>query len=634
MTDNFFVYTCIVIMAELTHHITTPVAIELLAPARNAEIAREAILHGADAVYIGAEDFGARAAAGNSVDDIARLCEFASQFRSRVYVTVNTIIYDRELQAVENLIKRLYRAGVDALIVQDMGLLRLDLPPIALHASTQCDIRTPQRARFLQDAGFSQLVLPRELSLEEIAEIRKAVDVPLEAFVHGALCVSYSGDCHAGWALKGRSANRGECPQICRLPFDLYDGTGRIVERERHLLSLKDMNRSAGIADMIAAGISSFKIEGRLKDAGYVKNICTFYRQRLDAVIDSTPDRYVRSSCGTVDTTFTPVAEKSFNRGFTPYFLSGKPGKIASIYTPKSQGEEVAKVKRSEGNFIIADITVPLANGDGLGFFDRDNRFVGFRLNRVEGNKLYPANRIAIAPGTTLYRNSDKAFDDLLSRKTASRTIGIDVTLRLAGDRLVLDIADERGNSCSATSAPIAIEAAKTPQQQARQRIISKLGETIYRLNNYNDLAGDIFIPAKELTSLRRNALELLESSNRCRLTRELRRKEKMDAVFPDGPKLTYHENVANKLAEKFYRDHGVTHIQPAAEISLPGNNMVVMTTRYCLRRELGACLKTGGDSRLKGPLSLRSGNMHLTLEFDCKNCLMKVHAADNCRKR
>ena len=385
---------------------------------------------------------------------------------------------------------------------------------------------------------------------------------------------------------------------------------------------------------MIAAGISSFKIEGRLKDAGYVKNICTFYRQRLDAVIDSAPDRYVRSSCGTVDTTFTPVAEKSFNRGFTPYFLSGKPGKIASIYTPKSQGEEVAKVKRSEGNFIIADITVPLANGDGLGFFDRDNRFVGFRLNRVEGNKLYPATRIAIAPGTTLYRNSDKAFDDLLSRKTASRTIGIDVTLRLAGDRLVLDIADERGNSCSATSAPITIEAAKTPQQQARQRITGKLGETIYRLNNYNDLAGDIFIPAKELTSLRRNALELLESTNRCRLTRELRREEKMDAVFPDGPKLTYHENVANKLAEKFYRDHGVTHIQPAAEISIPGNDMVVMTTRYCLRRELGACLKTGGDSRLKGPLSLRSGNIHLTLEFDCKNCLMKVHAADNCRKR
>jgi len=621
-------------MAELTHHITTPAAIELLAPARNAEIAREAILHGADAVYIGAENFGARAAAGNSVGDIARLCEFASQFHARVYVTVNTIIYDRELRAVENLVKRLYRAGADALIVQDMGLLRLDLPPIALHASTQCDIRTPQRARFLQDVGFSQLVLPRELSLEEIAEIRKAVDVPLEAFVHGALCVSFSGDCHAGWALKGRSANRGECPQICRLPFDLYDGTGRVVEHERHLLSLKDMNRSAGIADMIAAGISSFKIEGRLKDAGYVKNICTFYRRRIDAVIGNNQRRYVKSSCGTTAATFTPVAEKSFNRGFTPYFLSGKPGKMASIYTPKSQGEEVAKVKRAEGNLIIADITVPLANGDGLGFFDRDNRFVGFRLNRVDGNKLYPATRVSAVPGTTLYRNSDKAFDDLLSRKSSSRAIGLDMTLRRAGNRIAVDITDERGNSCSTVSEPVTPDAAKTPQQQTRQRVMGKLGETIYRLDNYTDLAGDIFIPAKELAALRRNVLELLESTNRCRLTRELRREEKHDAVFPDGRQLTYHENVANKLAEKFYRDHGVTQIQPAAEISLPGKEMVVMTTRYCLRRELGACLKTGGDARLKGPLSLQSGNIHLKLEFDCKNCHMKVHAADNCRKR
>ncbi|MBD5266874.1 MAG: U32 family peptidase [Bacteroides sp.] len=619
-------------MATPSHHNPTP--IELLAPARNAEIARAAIIHGADAVYIGAESFGARAAATNSIDDIKALCDFAAQYQARIYVTVNTILYDHELKAAEAMIKRLYRAGVDALIVQDMGLLRIDLPPIALHASTQCDIRTPQRARFLQDAGFSQLVLPRELSLTEIQEIREAVDVPLESFVHGALCVSYSGDCHAGWVLKGRSANRGECPQICRLPFDLYDGDGNLIARERHLLSLKDMNRASGIESMMEAGISSFKIEGRLKDAGYVKNICAFYRKRIDDIIEHHPDRYVRSSFGTTETGFNPAAEKSFNRGFTPYFLDGKPGKIASIYTPKSQGEPVGKVKRSDGNCIIADLKTPLANGDGMGFFDSDNRFTGFRLNRIEGNRLYPATRIYAAPGTTLYRNSDKAFDDLLSRRSSSRSIAVKMTLRLAGDRLALDVADERGNSCSTLSDPIKIEPAKTPQTDARRRIMGKLGETIYRLDSYEDLAGEIFIPAKELASLRRKALELLESDNRCRLRRELRRPEKLDAVFPDGTEITYHENVANRLARQFYLDHGVTRIQPAAEIASPGKNPQVMTTRYCLRRELGACLKEGGNDKLRGPLTLRSGNIALALEFDCKSCRMKVNALDNCQRR
>lgn len=618
-------------MTTINQH---PTPIELLAPARNAEIAREAILHGADAVYIGAENFGARAAASNSVDDIKALCDFAAQYRARIYVTVNTILYDHELQTAENMIKQLYHAGVDALIVQDMGILRMDLPPIALHASTQCDIRTPQRARFLQDAGFSQLVLPRELSTAEIREIKKVVDVPLESFIHGALCVSYSGDCHAGWVLKGRSANRGECPQICRLPFDLYDGAGNLIQRERHLLSLKDMNRANGIESMLEAGISSFKIEGRLKDAGYVKNICAFYRKRIDEIIARSPERYTRSSFGTTEAFFTPAPEKSFNRGFTPYFLDGKPGKIASIYTPKSQGEAVAKVKRREGNCIVADINSPLANGDGMGFFDRDNRFVGFRLNRVDGNRLYPASSVDVAPGTTLYRNSDKSFDDQLNRRSSTRTIAIKMTLRIAGDRLALDVSDERRNYCSVVSDTINAEPAKTPQAAARQRIMGKLGETIYRLEHYDDRMGDLFIPAKELAALRRNALALLESDNRCRIKRDLRRTENLEAVFPDGAEITYHENVANRLARQFYHDHGVTKIQPAAEIASPGKNPQVMTTRYCLRRELGACLKEDGDSRLKGPLTLKSGNITLGLEFDCRACRMKVIAADNCPRR
>ncbi len=614
-------------MSEHLYPSHKQIAIELLAPARNADIAREAIIHGADAVYIGAESFGARAAAVNPIDDIKRLCDFAAQYRAKIYVTVNTIIYDSELKAAETMIKRLYHAGVDALIVQDMGILRMDIPPIALHASTQCDIRTPERARFLQDAGFSQLVLPREMSLTEIAKVKEAVDVPLEAFVHGALCVSYSGDCHAGWVLKKRSANRGECPQICRLPFDLVDGRGKTIEQGRHLLSLKDMNRSASIEEMMGAGISSFKIEGRLKDANYVKNICSFYRKHIDNAINRQPERYKKASCGNSETTFIPVAEKSFNRGFTPYFIDGIPGKIASMFTPKSQGEVVAKVTGLDRNAIIADILSPLANGDGLGFFDIDNRFVGFRLNRVEGNRLYPASRITLRPGTTLYRNSDKAFDDLLEKRSAIRTIGIDMAFRIAEDRIIIDITDERGNSCSHASEPTTFETAKTPQAQARQRIMGKLGETIYRLEKYTDTAGDIFIPAKELTAMRRKALELLDADNRCRIQRDMRRQEKPDAIFPDGTEISYHENVANRLASKFYRDHGVTAIQPAAEIESPGKNPTIMTTRYCLRRELGACLKDGGNNRMKEPLILQSGEINLGLEFDCKNCRMKVRA-------
>lgn len=600
------------------------IAIELLAPARNAAVAREAILHGADAVYIGAEGFGARAAAGNPVEEIGALCGFASQFGARVYVTVNTIVYDSELKAVEQLVRWLYRAGVDALIVQDMSLLRLDLPPIALHASTQCDIRTPEKARFLQDVGFSQLVLPRELSLDEIAAIRRGVDVPLEAFVHGALCVSYSGDCQAGWMLKKRSANRGECPQICRLPFDLYDGKNRCVERQRHLLSLKDMNRSGELAEMMTAGISSFKIEGRLKDAGYVKNICAYYRRMIDGVIEKSGGQYRRSSSGTVATNFDPMPEKSFNRGFTNYFIDGKRDKIGSIYTPKSTGEIVGRVLGSEPRVITASLDKPLANGDGLGFFDGSRQFVGFRLNRVEGNRLYPAGSVTVPAGALLYRNSDKAFDDVLSSASATRTIAVDMDLRVVPGGVALDMSDERGNVVTVRE-EMTCEPARTPQEEARRRVFGKLGDTIYRLREYRDSVGSLFIPAKELTALRRRGLERLESCNRCRRYRELRREENREAVFPGAPELSYHDNVSNRVAAGFYKDHGVRRIQPAAEIADPGRNPVVMTTRYCLRHQLGACLKEGGERRMPEPLTLRSGRVELGLEFDCRNCLMRV---------
>lgn len=608
-----------------------PREIELLAPARNIDIAREAIIHGADAVYIGAESFGARAAATNSVDDIALLVDFARQYRARVYVTLNTIIYDRELAAAEALVKRLYRAGTDALIVQDMGLLRMDLPPIALHASTQCDTRTVDRARFLADMGFSQIVLPREMTLDEIEAVHRAVDVPLEAFVHGALCVSYSGDCHAGQMLRGRSANRGECPQICRLPYDLYDGDGNCVERGRHLLSLRDMNRTHALEAMLVAGISSFKIEGRLKDAGYVKNVVAHYHNRLNAIIERHPDRYVRKSCGRVELGFEPAPAKSFNRGFTGYFIDGPQPKegIASIFTPKSQGERVGTVTYVTPRWIEARLDTPLANGDGLGYFDRDRRFVGFRLNRVEGKRLFPAVKIDIKPGTVLYRNSDKHHDDLLARRSAERVVDVDMTLRTAGPgRLALDLADTRGNRVTATAvAPL--DVARTPQQEARRRVLGKLGDTVYRLRGLDDRAGEVFIPATVLTALRRDAVALLDGANRTTYPIELRGAEK-PVPWPEGTRLTYHSNVANRLARSFYADHGVTDIEPAAELKRPTAEPVVMTTRYCLRRELGACLRTPDGHRLRGPLTLRSGDITLTLDFDCPHCRMHVLAPRN----
>lgn len=345
-------------------------SIELLAPARNADVAIEAIKHGADAVYMGAGSHGARAAAGNSLDDIERVVKYAHIFGARVYVTVNTIVYDDELLQVEQLVRSLYNIGVDALIVQDMALLQMDLPPIALHASTQCDIRTPQKAQLMQAAGFSQVVLARELSLEETAAIHASVDVPLEAFVHGALCVSYSGDCQAGWALQRRSANRGECPQICRLRYDLLDADGRMLVKGKHLLSLRDLNRSKYIEEMLESGVSSLKIEGRLKDADYVKNITAHYRRLLDEIIGAHPDKYVRASYGSSKISFTPDVAQSFNRGFTTYFT--KPlalsSRMASINTPKWSGVPVGTVKSVSPKFITAALSTQLANGDGLGF--------------------------------------------------------------------------------------------------------------------------------------------------------------------------------------------------------------------------------------------------------------------------
>ena len=606
--------------------------IELLAPARDANVALQAIKCGADAVYMGAENFGARASAGNSVEDIAQVVEFAHKYGARVYVTINTIIFDNELDAVEQLIWRLYEVGVDALIVQDMSLLRMKLPPIELHASTQCDTRDVAKARFLQEIGFSQIVVARELSLKEINEIYKGIDVPIEAFVHGALCVSYSGDCQASCIAMGRSANRGECAQMCRLPYTLYDGAGNVLIADKHLLSLRDMNRSDYIKEMLEAGVSSFKIEGRLKDVGYVKNIVAYYRNKIDKVISQNPERYCRASYGKSILNFEPSPEKSFNRGFTSYFLNGKHSSIASIDTPKSIGARVAVVKHCRGNELVVALEETLSNGDGLGYFNSKGEFCGFRLNRISGNKLYPASKVDLKVGTVLYRNSDKAWIDKMHDEVGvSRVIELKMHLQQHDGKLILTVEDERGCKVDAVF-DASYDIAQTPQEEARKRVLQKLGNTIYKVASIKDDWGNVFIPASKLTDLRRKAIDALDEQWKNIDRRNHRRMENANCMLPQGNKLSYHDNVANRLAEEFYRQHGATTIEHAVEVDrkAAGREIVVMTTRYCLRREMGYCLKTSQGARWKSPLHITSANHRFRLDFDCSKCEMKVvHVCD-----
>ena len=610
--------------------------LELLAPARNDAVAISAILAGADAVYIGASSHGARRQAANSIDDIRRVVDVAHPFRAKVYATVNTLVYDSELREVERLIEELYRAGVDALIVQDLGIMRLDLPPIELHASTQCDIRTSAKAGFLADVGFTRLVLPRELTLEETRAIHKAVpETELEAFVHGALCVSYSGDCRASYITGGRSANRGECAQVCRLPYTLSDHQGNVLMRDRHLLSLRDLNRSASIADMAAAGVNSFKIEGRLKDEAYVRNVVAHYSALLDRVVEQSSGLYRRQSVGRSQLGFTPDPAKAFNRGFTTYFLQDNPRggrlKMASLDSPKAIGEPVGTVVKCNGRFITARLSSSLNNGDGLGYFDAMRRFHGFRLNRVEGQRLFPATPQDIPAGTRLYRNRIKAWDDSLAAARTTRTIAVDMTLSLCGGNLALRLSDERGLSVTAVEPLADIQQAVTPQEAPRRRVLDKLGDTIYRSRSVSDLAGPVFIPASSLAALRHRAVELLDSAARAAYPFRYRLPEKVDAVYPSTT-LTVHDNVSNRLAEEFYRSHGVTDIKPAAEVDSQLDRSCpihVMTTRYCLRRELGKCLLTpegrtwGGGGSLY--LSSDHSGLRLRADFDCSRCGMDI---------
>jgi len=617
--------------------------LELLAPARDLECGIAAINHGADAVYIGARRFGARAAAGNSVDDIKALCRHAHVFRAKVYATVNTILYDGELQDTQWLVEELYDTGVDAILVQDMGLLRLSLPPIVLHASTQTDNRTKEKVAWLADKGFSRVVLARELSAEEISEIHRAVpDVELEAFVHGALCVSYSGLCYASQHCFKRSANRGECAQFCRMEFDLEDADDQLIERKRHLLSLKDMCRIDDLGLLAECGVTSFKIEGRLKDATYVKNVTAAYSQRLDELVRRNPDKYRRASIGRCRYNFTPDLRKTFNRGFTDYFLNGRKPDIASFDTPKAMGEFVGTVKELRRQSFTVAGTASFANGDGLCFINGDCKLEGFRVNRAESNRIFPHKMpISLKHGMAVYRNKDIQFERLLANGSSVRTIPVDMELGVTADGFRLTANVEGVASVSADLHVEHVEAQK-PQRENVVRQLTKLGGTPFECSNVSftehsnkgedGVSKDFnyFIPSSNLASLRREVVErltekLLSIRNN---QRRVAAPTSMIAAnrYPDG--LTYNYNVSNNKALQFYEEDGITGIDPAFEIRQPAKRLL-MQCRHCLRFSLGYCAKHGGmHPRWQEPLHLKlSDGRSFRLQFDCSNCQMNVYA-------
>lgn len=628
-------------------------SIQLLAPARNADIGREAILHGADAVYIGAPRFGARAAAGNTIDDIASLVRFAHPYGVAIYVTFNTILYDDELDDALHLVHQLYDIGVDALIIQDTALLEMDLPPIPLHASTQMDNRTPDKVQWLRNQGFRQVVLARELTLDEITAIHHSVpDVALEVFVHGATCVCYNGRCQASQYCYRRSANRGECAQFCRLPFDVVDHEGNILSHPRtgqplrqcHPLSLHDMNRSDDLETLLQAGASSLKIEGRLKDAAYVKNVVAHYRQRLDDIIRRHPDSYCRSSHGRTQTTFTPDPSRSFNRGFTPYFLHGRTPDLVQMATPKSMGQYVGTVKEVRRDHFTVRGTAAFANGDGLCFIDSHGRLQGFRINRAEGNHLYPKDMPrGIAPRTPLYRNLDQAFEQQLAKPTATRRIAVSWTVEGPIDsQLRLTLTTEDGRSHTQLF-PIDIQQARTPQHDNIRRQLARLGDTPYEATQFQLLIpDDIFLPSSLLATWRRDMVQgLTASQGQDAPTQNLGQMEGTQgqegsqgqvALTPDlgqrTPSLQPAE-YTNHLARQFYTRQGITNAVESLELRMkatqqPRVDSPLMVTRYCLRYELGICPKHHGCP--PQPLSIVSAD-HRTfpLHFDCRQCQMHV---------
>lgn len=630
--------------------------IELLAPAKNLECGIAAIDHGADAVYIGAAQFGARQTAGNSTEDIAELTRYAHQFGAAVYVTVNTIVYEKELAALEHLLKQLVEMGLDAILVQDMAVLEIykklkaeyvargyRMP--ALHASTQTDNRSADKVKWLKENGFERVVLARELSLEEITDIHKAhPDVELEAFVHGALCVSYSGACYASQYFFNRSANRGECAQFCRMAFDLKDSDGETLIEDSYLLSLKDMCQLDRLGDLLEAGVCSLKIEGRLKDANYVKNVVATYSEALNAYIAKHSDKFRRSSFGKCSYTFTPALEKTFNRGFTHYFFNGRQKDISSFNTPKAMGEYVGYVKEiRRGSFNVAG-TAMFANGDGLCFFNRLKKLEGFRVNRVENNRLFPLTMPKnLEPGMALYRNNDIEFERAMQGKTATRKLQVRFVVDVVDGKLTFTATDECGRSANVVLNETPEKAQKSQHDNIVKQL-EKLGNTVWTANeiNINNSADEFFIPSSRLAAVRRELLEALENTPVSNHT-DKQAVDKTATNSVNANNTVYADtiniaNVANTTAQNYYAAHGVKNAPTAFELNsdykagsatAPSAVPPLMTCRYCLRYALGYCVKNGGKRPTwHEPLHLEAKNgIRVRLAFNCAKCQMEVYA-------
>jgi collagenase-like PrtC family protease len=607
--------------------------LELLAPAKNADFGIEAINHGADAVYIGGPAFGARAKAPNTIADIARLVKHAHRYHAEVFVALNTIFHDNELEGARELVHQLYDAEVDALIVQDMGLLEMDLPPIQLHASTQTDIRTVEKAVFLDQVGFSQIVLARELDLNTIKRIADATSCNLEFFIHGALCVAFSGQCFISHAHTGRSANRGECSQECRLPFTLEDQKGRIIGKDKHFLSMKDNDQSANLRALIEAGVSSFKIEGRYKDLPYVKNATAHYRELIDEILNDRPE-LAKSSSGHATYTFTPQPEKTFNRSATDYFVNGRQADIGAFDTPKFSGEALGKVTKVGNNYFEVETNIELHNGDGVCFFDVHKELVGLRVNTVEGKRLYPNEMPAdIRRNTIVYRNRDHAFMRLLEKDSAQRKIVVDMNFYETANGFALTITDENGFSATATCEAEKQSAQNTEKAETSLREnLSKLGGTDFTSQQIQiSTAQTWFIPASIINNLRRDAIEQLQQTRDLGYQRPPRREAAQPhAIFPEDT-LSYLANVYNKKARQFYEKHGVKMIAAAYEANKELDEVPLMITKHCLRFSHGLCPKEAkGVIGVQGtvtaePMTLINGNDRYTLKFDCKPCEMHV---------
>ncbi|MDR2286368.1 MAG: U32 family peptidase [Prevotellaceae bacterium] len=593
--------------------------IELLSPAKNRESGEAAINHGADAVYIGGSRFGAREAAGNSFTDIELLCEYAHRYYAKVYLTLNTILCDSELEQARKMLVRAYNIGCDAVIVQDMALLEMDLPPIPLFASTQTDNYLPEKVKFLQDVGFERVILARELSLQQIAEIRKSTTVELESFVHGSVCVSYSGRCYLSEVLSGRSANRGCCAQLCRLPFDLYDDKGVKIVGGKHLLSIKDLNMSGYLENLIAAGVTSFKIEGRLKDIAYVKNITAYYRKCIDKIL-SKSDGYKKSSSGNVDLFFEPDVEKSFSRGFTTYFAEGRTQGL-NAGTAKSLGKFCGTVESINKRSFVMDNADSLVNGDGICFFDSSGKLFGVRVNSVNENTITPLSMANISTGTKIFRNSDRLFDKKLAGKSAVRKIHANVSIEISESVIRIKANDGDGVDVDIV---IPHSSEKTIDSDKMQKtIIEQFGKTGNDIFDFRIECSDCeyFFPISVINEWRRQLIRFLT------VERQARYKRKESKIVPSdiayiADEVDFTANVSNSLAERFYRRHRVWKIEKSVESGIVPKRL--MYNRYCIKFELGMC-PVKQDAPQSGDLFLRYADKKLKLIFDCKKCEMSL---------